>query len=467
MITAARIELASWWDDLRDSLWLIPAVATAIAVALAFLMVRLDRSLIAGGQTGADWLFGAGASGAREVLSAIAGTMITVTGVVFSITIVALQLASSQFTPRVLRTFTGDRGNQIVLGVFIATFTYALLVLRTVREGAGDQAEPFVPAASVSMAIVLAVVSIGFLIYYISHAANSIRASVIIDRAAHDIMGLIDQLFPDEIGRPAPTPSTAPEAPSVPATLVRADGAGYLQAIDADALFDLAEKRAFLVRVEPLIGEFVLPGAPLAAVWPAATLPPPVERAIRAALVLGPERTLQSDVEYGLRQLADIAIKALSPAVNDPTTAIICIDRLAEALTRLAARARPQETRTGKDGRLHLILHGPPFARLVSVAFGQIRHYGAGDAVVAAHLATTLGRMAELVPAERRPPLRREARLVAESARGEIAIPEDLERVERSAVWTEYAEDMAALGGGAARANETGPVAVRLGKGRG
>jgi len=428
-----RTRLASWWYDLHDSLWFVPALCAAAAVALALGMVRLDRALLAGRDPAAGWLFGAGASGAREVLSAIAGTMITVTGVVFSITIVALQLASSQFTPRVLRTFTGDRGNQIVLGVFIATFTYALLVLRTVREGVGDQAEPFVPAASVSLAIVLAVVSIGFLIYYISHAANSIRASVIIDRAAHDTIGLIDQLFPDEIGRPAPPPSTAPEAPSVPATLVLASGAGYLQAIDADALFDLAEKRAFLVRVEPLIGEFVLPGAQLAAVWPAATLPPPVERAIRDALVLGPERTLQSDVEYGLRQLADIAIKALSPAVNDPTTAMHCLDRLAEVLVR-AAGWTGAEIRS--DGRAALLLRTPSFARLADVAFAQIRHYGAADPVVAAYLATTLGRLAPRVPPAAQAALRQQAAALLVDAHAALEVPADRERVETALAWT-------------------------------
>jgi uncharacterized membrane protein len=283
----------------------------------------------------------------------------------------------------------------------------------------------------VTLAIVLALVSIGLLIYYINHAANSIRASVIIDRAARDTLGLIDELFPADVGRPAP----APPAPTGPATTVTSIDGGYLQTVDADALFGLAEERELVVRVERRVGEFVLPGAVLASVWPAATLPPPVAAAIRGALILGPERTLHADVELGIQQVADIAIKALSPGINDPTTAIVCVDRLAEALVRLAHRGRPEEVRAGEDGRARLVLHGPPFERLVGVAFDQIRHYGAGDPVLVEHLVATLGRIAALIPAERREAVREEGRLVLAAARQAIAVPADRERVEEAGAW--------------------------------
>lgn len=440
--------LSSWWYDLQDSLWFIPALLTGAAVGLAVLMIRLDRALLARRGSAVDWLFDAGAAGAREVLSAIAGTMITVTGVVFSITIVALQLASSQFSPRVLRTFTGDRGNKLVLGVFIGTFTYCLLVLRTVREAPEDGAA-FVPAASVTLAIGLAIVCIGFLIYYINHAAHSIRASVIIDRAASDTAGLIDELYPADAGRPA-APRPAWTAPRDPPAVVRAETGGYLQAIDAKALFDLADGALLTVRPEPIIGEYVLPGAVLANVWPAAALTPKAHGAIAGAMVLGPERTLQHDLELGIRQLADIAAKALSPGINDPTTAVICIDRLAEALVTLAHRGHPEEVRTGADGTTRLVLHGPSFGRLVGVAFAQLRHYGAADATVMEHVVTTLGRMTALVPPERREPLAREARLAVEGARQAIAVGGDRERVERAAAWAWSGDD--GTDGGAAGA---------------
>ncbi len=439
-----RARLQARWYDVADSLWFLPAILTGCAAGLAFGMVEIDRALLADGSTGPDWLFGAGVSGAREVLSVIAGTMITVTGVVFSITIVALQLASSQFTPRVLRTFTGDRGNQVVLGVFIATFTYALLVQRTVREAPDDTRPAFVPAASVTVAILLALISIGCLIYYIDHAATSIRASVVIDRAARDTLGLIDDLFPADTGRPA-RPPVSEELATCPSVAVTADGAGYLQGINEPTLFGLGGGRPLTVRIDTTIGAYILPGTVVATVWS----PQPMEKedarvrdGIRRALVLGPERTLQSDLELGIRQIADIAVRALSPGVNDPTTAMICIDRLAGALVTLAGREEPEETRTGGDGKVRVIFPAPRFEGLVEVAFAQIRHFGAGDFVVAAHLARMLGEMAGVAPPERWPPLARQARLVLASAREQIAIPEDLAGVERAAQWADAPPDV-------------------------
>ncbi len=432
------------WYGLQGSLWFIPALMTAGAIALALGMIQLDQVLISRKGPAVLWLFGAGASGAREVLSAISGTMITVTGVVFSITIVALQLASSQFSPRVLRTFTSDRGNKLVLGAFIGTFTYCLLVLRTVRE-APEQGTAFVPAASVTLAILLAIVCIGFLIYYINHAAQSIRASVIIDRAAQDTLALIEVLYPKETGLPAQS-EPEPVMPEAVPGVVRAERGGYLQAIDAEALFGLAEGESLTIRPEPEIGHYVLPGEPLASIWPVGALTPPVVDGVRRAMGQGSERTLQHDLDLGLRQLADIALKALSPGINDPTTAMIAIDRLAEALVTVGQRDRPVELRTGKDGTNRVVLRGPSFEQLVGVAFSQVRHFGAADATVMEHLVTMMGRVAALVPEDRREPLAREARLAVESAAAEIEVDADQERVERAAKWVWSRDGAGGLG---------------------
>ncbi|MBA3415826.1 MAG: DUF2254 domain-containing protein, partial [Chloroflexia bacterium] len=250
--------IRSWGHNLRDGLWFVPALMTSVAVVLALLLVRVDQRLLLDRRAEAMWLFGGGAEGARGVLTAISSTMITVTGVVFSITIVALQLASSQFTPRVLRSFTGDRGNQIVLGAFISTFTFALLVLRAVRSATED-GQTFVPSVSVTMAIALTLASIGLLIYYIHHAARSIQAAVVIDRAANDALGVIDGLFPADVGHPVDPAAEFPLL-TAPGTPVRSVGSGYVQAINADSLFDLADRDQLVVRLEPRIGEFVLPG---------------------------------------------------------------------------------------------------------------------------------------------------------------------------------------------------------------
>ena len=437
--------LDAWWYDLQDSLWFIPALCTAVAITLALLMVQVDQAVGTTGRPATEFIFGAGTSGAHQVLAVIAGSMITVAGVVFSITIVALQLASSQFTPRVLRTFTGDRANQLVLGVFIATFTYALLVLRTVREAPSENALPFIPYISVTVAIVLSLISIGFLIFYINHAAHSIQASVIIDRATNDTFRLINDLFPDEVGRPVNSSAPKTERTIAAPVPIEAESAGYIQAVDADGLFDLSETENVTIRLDLRIGEFVLPGADFAAVWPADQADKELVQQVRQRIIIGHERTLHSDVELGFRQLADIGIKALSPGINDPTTAIMCIDRLAEALIMLARRREPAHVRTGEDGQARLILPGAPFAQMVDVAFTQMRHFGVSDVIVAEHLMTTLGRLHHLTSAAHRTTLVSQARALLEAARDQLPIAADVERVVLAAQWAPLPEQTAPL----------------------
>ena len=428
-----RARLRSWWYDIENSLWFLPAIVTAAAVVLAFLTVQLDQTLLLDRRAEVRWLFGGGAEGARGVLQAIAGTMITVTALVFSITVVSLQLASSQLSPRVLRTFMGDRGNQTVLGFFIGTFTYALLVLRVVRSPLEDTGG-FVPALSVTVAILLALLSVALLIFFVHHATNAMRASVVIDRAAGATRDLIIHLYPGDVGKAAQSDPPVWLA-TMPRAEVRAEGSGYLQAINADALFAVADHHALTIRPEPLVGGFILPGEPLASVWPEDAVDDEVEEAVREAMVLGLERTLHADVAFGIQQLSDIAIKALSPGINDPTTAMICIDRLSEVLVTLATRGKPAEVRSGDDGSVRVVLQGPPFAHLVGMAFDQIRHYGVSNPVVAEHLLTSLGRIAALIPNGHRRPVVQQACLVVATAQTQIVIPEDREWVTEAGSW--------------------------------
>ena len=430
---------ANWWYDLQDSLWLVPAVMAGVAVILALAMVRVDQHLVLNQRSDTEWLFGGGAEGARGVLSAIAATMITVTGTVFSITVLALQLASSQLTPRILRNFTGDRGNQVVLGVFIGTFTYALLVLRSVRSEDDDQTA-FVPAASVTLAIVFALFSIGFLIFFIHHSARSMQAAVVIDRTAADTRELIDRRFPERAGPLVPAPTVT--VPSLPPLVIRAERGGYLQSIDVETLLGVADASRLTIRIDVQVGDFLLPGTPLLSLWPATALDiggvdvQEIERDARAIMLVGPERTLAEDVEFGFRQLADIALKALSPGINDPTTAAMCIDRLGEALVVFGQREKPLEVQIGKEGDGCLLIRGASFDAVVRVGFGQIRHYGAGDASVAEHLVRTLGNVAVLVPDELRAALVQEARLMVAAAQAALPVDEDRKRVSAAAAWT-------------------------------
>lgn len=441
-INHARQRFSSWWYDLQDSLWFVPAMITIFSLVLALALLQLDHALRLDQRSTESssyfFAFGGGAEGARGVLAAIAGTMITVTGVVFSLTVVSLQLASSQYTPRILRRFTGDRGNQVVLGVFIGTFTYALLVLRSIRSSE-DQGMVFVPAISVTVAIGLVVLSIGFLIFFIHHTTRSIQASVIVQHAADETLELVDRIFPEELEESELESPPVPPLPETTAFRVRVDHGGYVQSVDESTLADLAaaDDTERVIRLEHHVGSYLVSGAVIGSVWPASSCNGDVEEGIKRAVILGAERTLQSDIGYGIRQLADIAIKALSPGINDPTTATMAVDRIADVLVRIGSRPTRPPVRKGRDGQGLLLLPGPTFEQLVDVAFTQIRHYGVADPMVAEHLVLVLGRISEHVKMEHREVLIDHAHRVLEAAKEELTLRADRDRVERAAVWTE------------------------------
>jgi uncharacterized membrane protein len=422
------------WTNVRDSLWFIPALAVLAAAGLAVLAVQVPTPR-AESRFAWVWLFGGGAEGARGVLTAIAGSLITVTGTVFSVTIVALQLASSQFTPRLLRSFVADRVNQVVLGVFIGTFTYTLLVLRTIHSAAGG-AETFVPQVGVTVALVLLLVSIGALIVFINHAAQSIQASVLLHRETRRTLAQIETLFPEGVGRadPSPGPGT-PTPPADPPAVVRAAEAGYLQAVHATTLWRIGHggrAGAVTIRMELHVGAFAFPGKPLASVWPADAADA-AAGAIREAFVLGTERTPEQDVEFGLVEISDIAVKALSPGINDPTTASHCIDRLTQLLAAIGSRPHPETVRRSPDGRVRLLVRDTPFRRAAGLAFDQIRHFGAANPAIAKKLLEALGDLVPVVRPDAREALAEQAEAVTRAARRAIDDPADLEAVERLA----------------------------------
>lgn len=417
------------WTRVRDSLWFLPGVLTLLGAVLAITVTQAEERGVFDVEMLRSWVFGGGVDGARGVLSVIAGGLITVTGVVFSVTIVALQLASSQFTPRVLRNFTADRGNQLVLGVFIGTFTYTLLVLRTIRS-ADDGETPFVPRVAVTLAVVLVLVAIGFLIFYINHSARSIQVAAILDRVTQRTLGDIHRLFPEQVGHA--DPSAPPDPADEPSDTVTADAAGYLQAVDGRGLFRLGKGRRLVIAMEPDIGDFILPGQVLASVSPPGAADEQVCREVRRAFLLGPERTPEQDAEFGIVEISDIAIKALSPGINDPTTAYRCIDRLGEILLELGTRSPPRPWRT-EEGRVHYRARHPTFDRAVALSFDQIRHFGASNPAIAQKLLEVLARLASLVPPSRRPVLLAQARAVLEDARARIESAGDRVRIEEIA----------------------------------
>lgn len=429
--------LKAFWLDMVDSLWFVPAVLTAIGAAAALLLVNFDDVLIGELDPATRWwAFGGTAEGAAGVLSAIASSIITVTGVVFSVTIVALQLASSQFTPRVLRQFTADRANQIVLGVFIGTFTYTLLVQRTLRTA--DGGEEFVPNVAVTGAVVLALVSIGFLIFFINHAARSIQASVIIDSVTADTMQAVRQVFPERLEDGEDPPliladeytSGRPEAPLV----ITCHKAGYIQEVDRAAMKRIAHRNHLFIRMDAEIGKYVLPGAEVMCVWPGSDVDAEIENELRGALLLGMERTPHQDLELGVIELMDIAVKAMSPSVNDPTTALNAIDRLGEILLELSWRRRGDLVEMSDSGRPLLITRRPLLHDTLGVAFDQVRHYAAGNPTVAIALTRLLGRLVALAPDSARATFMEELHEVKSTAIREITDPVDRRRYDEAVV---------------------------------
>jgi uncharacterized membrane protein len=420
--------LQALWLQVRDSLWFLPSLMTVAAMLLAFGLVELDRRVVDAEYIGGYFfVFGAGSDGARGMLSAIAQSTMTVTGVVFSVTIIALQLASTQFTPRVLVRFTNDRGNQVVLGIFIATFTYALLVLRVVRRD-----DEFVPAIAITVAIVLALVAVGAIIYFIDHVANSLKAETVIARVVEETTRVIERVYPRAHGGSGaaalpyePEESFAPEGQ--PAALI-ARASGFLQGIDQPALSRAVGGRLTIeMRLE--IGDFIIEGEPLARVWPAAALEDEdTARRLRSAFLLGGERTPQQDVQRGLIELVDIAVKALSPSIYEPTTAVACIHRIGELLVAIGNRAPPRRHRSSEDGRVRFILEHGDFEAAVRLAVRPIRRYGEDQAAILIKLLDTLGRVGALVPEARRAPLAAEVEETL--ARAEARIESRMDRAE-------------------------------------
>jgi uncharacterized membrane protein len=435
------------WQDVRDSLWFIPTVLTLSAAVLAFITVQLDlRSILPQERPEMIWLYTGSADAARGVLTAIASGLITVTGVVFSVTIVALQLASSQFTPRVLRNFTADRANQVVLGVFIGTFTYALLVLRVVRgtePAALEDGQAFMPHISITVALLLTIVSIGFLIFFINHLARSIQASVILDRVTDETLRTMDRLVPEHLGEPTDDDVEA-VTPRAPGSRISAEKSGYVQGIDQDSVFELLSRDAYTIRLERGVGEFILPGSVLATVWPdTVSAEDRMAQDIRRAYILGVERTPYMDVERGVIELSDIALRALSPSVNDPTTAVLCVDRLAEVLLAFARREPPSRIRHHGEGGGVLIVPRTDFEQLASTALDQVRHFGVGDPRFARSLLDRLTELGRILPAgEARRVLARHVAMTLRDARRRIDDEADLRRVEAAA-----ASALHALGG--------------------
>ncbi len=400
-------KLRALWRNIYDSLWFLPAIFTAGAILAALALTRADPLLPDDlNRRNLAWLFSGGPEGARGVLDAIASSFITVTGVVFSVTIVALQLASSQFTPRVLRTFMADRPNQLVLGVFISTFVYSMLVMRTIHGG-GDDYEAFVPVVATTFAGLLAIIAIGFLIYYIHHAARLLQVDTIMSHVATDGLRVIRSEYPELIeigaGGGSDTETESMELPGGDRTSIHATDSGYLTALDKQRLLRVSRKAGCALRIEVQVGDYIYPGTLLATL--AGSADEDAVDDIRSAFATGFTRTPHQDVRLTVVELVDIAAKALSTGMNDPTTAMSALDRLGELLLEVGRRIRPSVMRDDEGGVI--ITNSPDFDDFLRLSFIQIAGYAGGQVTVSERMANVIGTIGPLLPAVRHASLRR------------------------------------------------------------
>jgi uncharacterized membrane protein len=400
---AMKVVLLRVLDSIRTSYWFIPTLMAAGSVLLVWVTLRVDRAETEWVDD-LGWMYSGGPAGAREVLSTIASSMITVAGVVFSITIVALTLASQQFGPRLLYSFMRDRGNQFVLGTFIATFLYCLLALRTIYGDAED-VELFVPHLTTTVGVGLAVLSLGVLIYFIHHVSIAIQAPHVVAAVMEELHRGIDRLAGHFAGEDA----TAEEAGEVERevrglqlrefTRVCSVRGGYILAMDMDRLFETACEYDLLISLPSRQGQYLLRGEPLARVSPSVNVSPEVRERISEAISLGSRRTAIQDIEFSVDQLAEVAVRALSTGINDPYTATTCVDHLGSALLHLMRVGLPSPYRMDRERRPRLILERPlTFGGVVDSSLTQIRQHVGASAAVSIRMLELLAALVEHAP---------------------------------------------------------------------
>jgi uncharacterized membrane protein len=362
-------------DVLRTNLWLVPAVEVLIAALLFAGTFALDRASYDGVFRTPGWAISGSADAARQILTAIAAAIITVVGVVFSIVIVALTLTSTQFGPRMLRNFIRDRGTQVTLGTFVATFVYSILALGSV--GQGDHGD-FVPHISITVLLVLMVIDLAVLIYFLHHIAVQIQLPQVIASIASDLAGAIElQAGNPTVGADARYAALLIADMDGPGGDVAAPRSGYLQYIEHRTLVRIAAEKDAVIHLRYRPGHFLVQGHPYATVWPPAAADE-VARDLARAHVTGPYRTLAQDVSFGVDQLVEICIRALSPAVNDTFTALTCIDWIGDSLCKVTGRWQPTRVYRDPAGTVRLIATQVTYQRLVQRAFEKVRQAGRG-----------------------------------------------------------------------------------------
>ena len=391
------------------------------AVALFAVTLTIDRAASHGELTLPSWVISGSPDAARQILSSLAGAIITVVGVVFSIMIVTLTLASTQFGPRMLRTFIRDRGTQLTLGTFVATFFYAMLALISIGA-------TFVPHLSVTVALALTAIDLGVLIYFIHHTATAIQLPEVIASVARDLAGAID-------AEKALSPGDAdlvngPSADVLEARLdragrvVTASASGYLQFVRHATLVRIAAEFDAVIRLHYRPGHFLTQGHPVATVWPP-EVAGTIGRRLEDMHITGPLLTLSQDIAFGIDQLVEIAIRALSPAVNDTFTALTCIDWLGDSLCKIAVDWHPHTCHRDRGGVIRLITVPVSYERLVQRSFEKVRQAADGMPAVLIRQLDALAKVMAVAPQARSQVLLDQAAMIQRVSQRTVPEPAD------------------------------------------
>ena len=394
------------WDYLRSSLWFVPILCVLVGVGLSFATIAIDRSV----GTVVPRSLSGDPDAALVILSTVAMSMVTLTGLVLTITMVVVQLAMGQFTPRVIRTILRDRPSQLAIGVFVATFAHAMLVMREVAAPSRSDPDGFVPGLAIVVAFVLILISIMVLVSYVHHIGQSLRVASLIDSVGDDTRELLFKLYPDAGGEEDSSTNNPLDASS---QIVPAPSPGVLYKIDERELVEAAEEADVTIVLVPRIGDFVPQGAPVFDVHGGTVVD---GRRLLCAVALGRERTLHQDLAYGLQMLVDVAVRSLSKTMGDPTTAVQAVDRLHDCLRQLVQRRFPSGCHHGSGGHLRLVVPELTWQRYLDIALDELRQYAVSSVQATRRLVAMLEDLLAVAPAQRRPPIQRQLELLRNMA---------------------------------------------------
>lgn len=395
-----KSSLKNFFSELRGSYWYTPMLMTIVAVMLSVLTVRVDRLIDIQWLERNGWIYVDNPEAARAILTTIASSMITVAGVTFSMTIVAVSFAASQIGHRLISNFMRDRANQITLGTFIATFLFCLMILRVVLntndKGLFETVDGaiFIPQISLLVAFLLCISSIVVLIYFVHHIPESINMSNVIAEVGEELNRHATALFPRDIGQEFPEKPTAiSENYHRYHQAIIATQHGYIRVLAGDTLIDVAKKYDLIIQLEVRPGSFITEGSTLLYVYSAVQIDNKVYKDCEDAFALGHKRNQEQDIVFLINELIEIIARALSPGVNDPFTAMSGMDWLQLALQTIAASPQSSAYRYDSDQQLRLIAHPISFAEFCDIIFNGIRPYVCSDRNAAVHMMTMIDKL--------------------------------------------------------------------------